>query len=155
MTSACACTTIYNIYNVHALLVLYFCSQSVKDRVSCPPFSESECKGTAFFWTGKTIQQFFSRKMRKKTRWDKKKGIMKRNFILSDRNWMLRCLAVGNLNNGILRIFVRRFADLETAYYLCSLVGACFFSRRATIVSLRGCKKIVQWLRIQFSYLLQ
>ena len=104
MTSACACTTIYYIYNVHALLVLYFCSQSVKDRVSCPPFwlvsvenllrsalpkctwhcshwqgfSESECKGTAFFWTGKIFHQFFSRKMRKKTRWDKKKGDLRR-----------------------------------------------------------------------------
>ena len=134
MTSACACTTIYYIYNVHALLVLYFCSQSVKDRVSCPPFwlvsvenllrsalpkctwhcshwqgfSESECKGTAFFWTGKTIQQFFSRKMRKKTRWDKKKGIMKRNFRLSDRNWILRRLAVGNLNNDVSKGFIRR-----------------------------------------------
>ncbi len=82
---------------------------------------------------------------------------MKRNFRLSDRNWMLRCLAVGNLNNGVLRIFVRRFVDLETPYHLCSLVGAYFFPRRAAIVSLRGCKKSFSdsEFRIQFSYLLQ
>ena len=69
---------------------------------------------------------------------------MKRKFMLSDRNPMLCCLAVGNLNNGVLRIFVRRFVDLETPYYLCSLVGAYFFSLRAAIVSLRDCKKIVR-----------
>ena len=46
--------------------------------------------------------------MRKKTRWDKKKGIMKRNFRLSDRNWILRRLAVGNLNNDVSKGFVRR-----------------------------------------------
>ena len=72
MTSACACN-IYYIYNVHALLVLYFCSQSVKDLVS--PFQEasikmhpeisprllpeSECKGTAFLFTDQIFRQLF------------------------------------------------------------------------------------------------
>ena len=77
MTSACACTTIYNIYNVHALLVLYFCSQSVKDRVSAlrevskkmhPRISprllpESECKGTTFFNTDQIFEKLFLKRI--------------------------------------------------------------------------------------------
>ena len=76
MTSACACN-IYYIYNVHALLVLYFCSQSVKDRVSAlreaskkmhPRISprllpESECKGTTFFNTDQIFEKLFLKRI--------------------------------------------------------------------------------------------
>ena len=55
--------------------------------------------------------------------------------------------------NGVSRVFVRRFVNLEMAYHLCSLVGACFFPRRVAIVSLRVCKKSFSdsEFRIQFS----
>ena len=79
-------THIYYIMCLRAAC-LVFCSQSVKDRVSVPSFSESECKGTTFFHTGKIFHQLFSRKMRKKRERDKKvekkgngKGKMRRKM---------------------------------------------------------------------------
>ena len=76
MTSACACN-IYYIYNVHALLVLYFCSQSVKDlffvfreaskkmhpRISPRLLPESECKGTTFFNTDQIFEKLFLKRI--------------------------------------------------------------------------------------------
>ena len=66
---------------MYALLVLYFCSQSVKDLIFAP-LLESECKGTTFFRTGKTIHYFFSRKTRKTNRLDKKTRKKKRKRLL-------------------------------------------------------------------------
>ena len=48
-----------------ALLVLFECSQSVKDQLFSASLSESECKGTTFFRNGKTFHEVFLRKERK------------------------------------------------------------------------------------------
>ena len=72
--------------------------------------------------------------------------------MLSDRNLMLCCLAVGNLNNGVLRIFVRRFADLEMPYYLCSLVEAYFSLVGLQLFPLGGAKNHSVTQNSEFSF---
>ena len=41
-------------------------------------------------------------------------------------------IAVTNLNNGVSRVFVRRFVDLDTVYCLCSYDGAFSGTRSKT-----------------------
>ena len=74
MTSACACTTIYYIYNVHALLVLYFCSQSVKDRVSCPPVFGKRVQRYGLFLNWQNNSTIFFKKNEKKDKMGQKEG---------------------------------------------------------------------------------
>ena len=77
MTSACAHTTIYYIYNVYALLVFCFLfavcqrssfvfrevSKKMHPRISPRLLPESECKGTTFFDTDQMFEELFLKRI--------------------------------------------------------------------------------------------
>ena len=62
---------------IRALLVFLYCSQSVKDRVSCPPFGKASAKVRPFYELAKSFGNFFSGKREKDGFWTKKRQLRK------------------------------------------------------------------------------
>ena len=59
---------------MYALLVLYFCSQSVKDLIFAPLFWKASAKVRPFSELAKQFIIFFQEKQEKRTDWTKRRG---------------------------------------------------------------------------------